>query len=87
MYIDYRQAYDSIHRPSMWNILREYNIPKKLISLIKACYTNSKCSVRVGTKKTNYFDVESGLRQGCMLSPILFNLVLEKVFRNIVHVD
>ena len=85
LFIDFRQAYDSVHRPSMWGILKEFRIPKKLISLIKACYTNSKCSVKVGLNKTNYFNVESGLRQGCMLSPILFNLVLEKAIQTNVQ--
>ena len=81
LFVDYRQAYDSIHRSSMWHILEQYNIPKKLIRLIKACYTNSKCCVKVGTDKTKYFDIKSGLKQGCMLSPILFNLTLEIAIR------
>ena len=86
LFIDYRQAYDSIYRPSLWHILREYNIPNKLISLIKACYVNSKCSVKVGKRKTDYFEVKSGLRQGCMLSPLLFNLVLEKAIQTTAHI-
>ena len=65
----------------MWCILREYNIPKKLISLIKACYNNSKCCVKIGKNKTNFFEILSGLRQGDMLSPILFNLVIEKAIQ------
>ena len=81
IFIDFQQAYDSIHRPSLWNILREFNIPEKLISLIKACYVNSKCVVKVGGKETEEFDVLSGLRQGCILSPVLFNLVMEKIVR------
>ena len=68
LYIDFRQAYDSIHRPSMWAILKEFGIPKKLISLIKACYNNNKSCVKVGKNKTYCFDVESGLKQGCKLS-------------------
>ena len=41
IYVDYKQAYDSVHRPSLWNILRCFEIPEKLISLIKA-FPNSQ---------------------------------------------
>ena len=86
IYIDYRQAYDSIHRTSMWQILKEYGIPQKLITMIKACYNNSKCCIKLGKKTSAPFTVESGLRQGCMLSPILFNLVLEMAIRATAHI-
>ena len=82
VFVDYKQAYDSVHRPSLWNILRYFNIPEKLIRLIKACYTNSRSCVRVGGVLTNSFAVETGLRQGCPLSCMLFNLTLEWVMRN-----
>ena len=65
----------------MWKILTDFNIPKKLINLIKACYEESECAVRIGNNLTSFFKVESGLRQGCILSPVLFNLVLEWVVR------
>ena len=68
MFVDFKQAYDSVHRLSMWKILREFHIPSKLIALIKAAYNGTGSMVRVGNKTTNYFDIESGLRQGCVLS-------------------
>ena len=80
--MDYRQAYDSIHRPSLWNILREFNIPEKLVRLIQACYNNSRVSVRVGGALTDVFRVRSGLKQGCPLSCMMFNLALEWVMRH-----
>ena len=81
LFVDFRQAYDSVHRPSLWHIMAELNIPAKLISLIKTCYIGSSCTVRIGRKETESFNIHSGLRQGCMLSPLLFNLVLEKAVR------
>ena len=82
IYVDYKQAYDSVHRSSLWNILRSFSIPEKLIKLTKACYANSRGRVRVGGDLTEPFSVASGLRQGCPLSCILFNLTLEWVLRN-----
>ena len=83
IFIDFKQAYDSINRTSMWNIMAEFNIPSKLINLVKACYRNSKACVQVGQRRTAEFEIRSGLRQGCLLSPILFNMVLEKVKQSI----
>jgi sorting nexin-29 len=81
LFIDFRQAYDSIHRPSMWGILSEFDIPAKLIRVIKRCYENNLCKVRVGGRNTEVFGVEGGLKQGCALSTLLFNFALEWVMR------
>ena len=82
VFVDYRQAYDSVHRPSLWLILRLFGLPAKLIRIIKVCYENSSGRVRVGGSLTDAFDVVTGLRQGCPLSCILFNFSLEWAMRN-----
>ena len=82
IFVDYKQAYDSVHRPSLWNMLREFNIPEKLVRLVKMCYSNSRGRVRVGGDMTDEFGVNTGLRQGCPLSCMLFNMALEWVMRN-----
>ena len=73
IFVDYRQAYDSVHRPSLWSILRQFSVPEKLVRLIQACYANSKGCVKVGGELTSEFDVDTGLRQGFPLSCMLFN--------------
>ena len=82
MYVDYRQAYDSIHRPALWNILRYFKIPEKLIRVIRSLYNNSRGRVKVAGELTEVFGVETGLRQGCPLSCVLFNLTLEWILRH-----
>ena len=81
IFIDYAQAYDSVHRNSLWNVLRSFRVPEKLIRVIKACYRSTKGKVRVGGMFTETFDVETGLKQGCPLSCALFNMVLEWILR------
>ena len=61
--------------------MREFNKPEKIIRLIKMCYNNMRCRVKIGGEVTDSFEVYSGLKQGCALSTILFNLVLEWVMR------
>ena len=75
-FVDFEKAFDSIHRDSLWRILRHYGIPLKLVQLIKSFYINFRCSV--GHSDT-FFEVKSGVRQGCVMSAVLFNLVIDWV--------
>ena len=81
IFVDFKQAYDSIHRESLWKILKYFRIPNKLVRLTEMCYENMQCRVRVGGELTDAFHVADGLKQGCPLSTLLFNLVLEWVMR------
>lgn len=63
--------------------IRHLDIPKKYISLIKGCNNKTACRVRFLQEMSETFEVKSGLRQEDVLSPILFNLPLEKVMRDV----
>jgi len=80
-FVDFKQAYDSIIRRKLWEALEEFGIPTKL--LIKECNTETKCRVKFANTLSESFEVRAGLRQGDALSPILFNLALEKVIRSL----
>jgi len=62
--------------------MHEFGFPKKLIKLVKLCMENTQYTVRVDNTMSTPFTVDTGLKQGDALSPILFNLVLEKVVRD-----
>jgi sorting nexin-29 len=64
VFIDFKQAYDSIHRRSLWSVLSDFGLPGKLIRLVQLCYEGTRCRVRVGGELTQVFEVKSGLRQG-----------------------
>ena len=83
MFVDFAQAYDSVHRDSLWNILRSFLVPEKLIRVLRACYYNTRGRVRVGGQLTDIFEVDTGLKQGCPLSCALFNITLEWVMRQV----
>lgn len=76
-FIDFRKAFDSVHRETLWNTLRSYGIPDKLITLINLFYNHFECSVIINSQT-----VESGVRQGCILSPFLFLLTFDWIMRN-----
>ena len=75
-FIDFKKAFDSVHREKVWNIAKVYGIPPKVIRIFKSFYLNSCCCIRTGTGHTEYFDIISGVRQGCILSPLLFLLTI-----------
>jgi hypothetical protein len=52
-YIDFRKALDSVHRETLWTILRTYGIPLKICTLVKAFYDNFECSVILGNSASN----------------------------------
>lgn len=75
--IPFRKAYDSIHRENPYNIMEEFGINNKLLTLIKIYMEGTKYQVRVDSILSHAFTVETELKQGGALSPLLFNLALE----------
>ena len=81
VFIDFKQAFDSLHRGSLWKILRHYGIPNKLVNIIQSLYKNFECRVIHNNELTEPFKVDTGDKQGCILSPILFSLAIDWVMR------
>ena len=80
-FVDFRKAFDSVHRETLWKILESYGIPDKIITLINLFYRNFECSVIIGSKASEPFPVKSGIRQGCIPSPMLFLITIDWVMR------
>jgi Reverse transcriptase (RNA-dependent DNA polymerase) len=80
-FIDFKQAFDSVWQEGLWQCLRMHGVQEKLIRLIKGIYDKSAAAVRLDHGLTEWFKTTIGVRQGCTLSPDLFNLVLEAVMR------
>jgi len=83
LFIDFKQAHDSINREKLILILQEFKIPKKLINLIGMTSRNTTGRVIVQNMMTEEFAINKGLRQRDALSTQLFNVVWEKVMRHI----
>ena len=79
-FIDFRKAFDSIWHDGLLYKLLTYNIGGKFYDLIKNIYSKTKCSLKLtDSKRTPLFDYCKGDRQGCILSPMLFNLYLNEI--------
>jgi len=77
IFIDFKQAFDTVNRPKMYENPKMVKIPTKLIRLVKMTLTNSRAVVEVCQGRTDVFNINNGLRQGDALSTVLFNLVLK----------
>ena len=65
-----------------WKILKEMGIPDHLTCLLRKLYAGQEATVRTGHGTTDWFQIGKGIRQGCILSPCLFNLYAEYIMRN-----
>ena len=66
----------------LWKIPQEMGIPDHLICLLRNLYAGQEATVRTGHGTTDWFQIGKGVRQGCILSPCLFNLYPEYIMRN-----
>ena len=82
-YIDFSKAFDSIHRPSLSKVLLSYGIPLKIVKAIEQIYTGSRCSIRTEDGLSDWFQVLTGVRQGCILSPLLFAVAIDWVMKQV----
>ena len=80
-FFDLTKAYDTVNRNALWQLLLKYGIPVKFVNVLKALYTDMRATVEVGGERTEPFDVTNGLRQGCVISCVLFNLYFDQVVR------
>ena len=80
-FIDFEKAFDIVDHSTLWQILRHYGIPEKFIAIIKQSYYNSQIRVIHNRELTPPFSVKTGVRQGCILSPMLFLLVIDWIMK------
>ena len=80
-FIDFDTAFDSIHRESIWCILRHYGIPCKIGTIIKMLYEGFKSKVICGQNLTEEFDIKTGVKQGGILSTFLCCLPIDWIVK------
>ena len=86
-FIDYAKAFDCVNPNKLWKILKEMGIPDYLTYLLRNLYATDfrlqqEAKVRTGHGTTDWFQIRKGVREGCILSPCLFNLYAEYIMRN-----
>ena len=81
-FIDYAKAFDCLDHNKLWKILKEMGIVGPLTCHLRNLYVGQEATVRNGHGTTYGLQIGKGVRQGCILSPCLFNLYAEYIMRN-----
>ena len=81
LFIDFRKAFDSIHRGTMLKILRAYGIPEAIVDLIGVMYANTKAQILTPDGMSELFDILAGVLQGDTLAPYIFIIVVDYCMR------
>jgi len=80
-FVDFKKAFDSISHDKLWVTMMDMGYPLHLIDLLAKLYNKQLAKVKVAGTLSEWFCVKKGVRQGCVLSPYLFNILAEMVMR------
>nr|KAG5686806.1 hypothetical protein BaRGS_013126 [Batillaria attramentaria] len=80
-FVDFQKAFDSVDREVIWKLMSHYGFPPKFVNIIRQLYEDATCQVIHDGKLTEPFTVRTGVRQGCILSPTIFLMVVDWVMR------
>jgi hypothetical protein len=83
LFVDFQKVYDAVRREVLYNILTVFEMPRKLVGLIKMCLNETYRTVHIGKNLSDTFPIQNGLRQGNTLSPLLFNSALESTIQRV----
>jgi hypothetical protein len=83
LFIEFKEACDSVRREVLYNIVIQFGIPMRLVRLIKMCLNEIYSRVQEGKHLSDTFPVKNGLKQGDALSPLIFNFALEYAIRRV----
>ena len=74
VFINLKKAYDSVPRAAIWKVLGKLGVPDSMVELIRSFHCNMKVQICLGNTMVDPIDINNGLRQGCSMAPVLFNL-------------
>ena len=81
-FIDLTKAFDSVNREGLYIVLGKLGCPQKLLNLIRSLYTGMIATVAYENEESKAFAINNGVKQGCVLAPVLFNIYFSHVIRH-----
>lgn len=84
-FIDYQKAFDRVKHDKLIEIMKKIGIDNKDLQIIKNLYWNQKAQIRHKGELSDEIEIQRGVRQGCVLSPLLFNIYSEEIFNKTLY--
>lgn len=84
-FIDFRKAYDTVNRTVLWSVLMRSGVSGRMLRMIRAMYATVEARVLSNEGYTDYFECLQGLKQGCVMSPMLFSLLINELANEIIE--
>ena len=86
VFIDLKNAFDRVWHAALWATMNKYNISHDLVCSIKRLSNNATSAVFHNVSFGEWFKTSVGMRQGCLLSPMLFNVFLERIMTDVMDI-
>ena len=80
-FVDFKKAFDSVRHTILWDVMKKMGVSETIIGLLRKLYTDQQAAMKVDGVLTEWFDINKEVRQGCLVSPLCFNLYSEEVMR------
>ena len=84
-FVDFKKAFDTVKRDRLWDILGRQGVSEKFLNSVKAIYNRVTAVVRYGSEVSGEINCPMGVRQGCLLSPLLFSLLISELAQEIAE--
>ena len=86
-FLDIEKAYDSLNRELLWALMKKVGLKSKVIKAIKSLYNESRTTFKIGNIVTDWVESNRGVKQGCVLSPLIFALFMEELTTRVKALD
>ena len=80
-FIDYAKAFDYVNHQLLWQDMQNMGFPVHVIELLEHLYKNQEAAVKTSCGASEWFSIDRGVTQGCIVSPSLFNIYSENIMR------
>ena len=81
-FIDFKKAFDRVWHKGLWQSMYNFGISQDIIEIIESLYSSSTSAVLINNVTGSFFNTTVGVRRGCLLSPVLFNIFLKQIMIN-----
>lgn len=82
IFVDLKKAFDSVIRDGLWKLLKRAGCPDKLVTILRSFHEGMQARVIDGNQETAPFEVKNGVKQGCVLAPVLLGIIIAAMIQD-----